>query len=273
MTVHDTIKDEDGKEVTTKGVDMDSIYKLAKNFVDSYNSFIDNASESNSKSVLNQTLHLTTQVKGYAKTFGAAGITIGKDNKFITEILSEFLEYQLSEESNWRVEIPIRSFIRKLLKENSYSKAYEICKDIKNKWGQWVEIMTGNIANLDDVYKFYADAGIDWVRCSIGSGQRCLDENTSILMSTGETKPIREICIGDEVITKSGIHKVVNVFNKLTDETLIINDSIECTPDHKFLVIRKDIYRDSMTEEDILANSEYIEANKLSDIYFLLNYG
>lgn len=74
-------KDEDGKEVTTKGVDMDSIYKLAKNFVDSYNSFIDNASESNSKSVLNQTLHLTTQVKGYAKTFGAAGITIGKDNK------------------------------------------------------------------------------------------------------------------------------------------------------------------------------------------------
>lgn len=53
------------------------------------------------------------------------------------------------------------------------SELYEICKYIKEGWGQWVEIMTGNIANLDDVYKFYADAGIDWVRCSIGSGQRC----------------------------------------------------------------------------------------------------
>ena len=32
--------------------------------------------------------------------------------------------------------------------------------------------MTGNIAT-PDAYAFYVDAGIDYVRCFIGSGSRC----------------------------------------------------------------------------------------------------
>lgn len=76
-----TVKDEDGKEVTKHGVDREAILKVAKDVVSNYNSFIDSASDSTSKSVLNQTLHLTNQVKGYAKTFANAGIIIGKDNK------------------------------------------------------------------------------------------------------------------------------------------------------------------------------------------------
>lgn len=53
------------------------------------------------------------------------------------------------------------------------SELYEICKVIKNAFADGVELMTGNVANLDDVYKFYADAGIDWMRASVGSGSRC----------------------------------------------------------------------------------------------------
>ncbi len=74
-------KDENGNETTVHGYDMDSIYKAVSDFVKNYNSFIEDASDSDSKSVLNQTLHLTNQVKTYAQTFGKAGITIGKDNK------------------------------------------------------------------------------------------------------------------------------------------------------------------------------------------------
>jgi len=76
-----TTKDADGKEITNHGVDRDSILKVAKEVVSNYNSFVSAASDSSSTSVLNQTLHLTSQVKGYAKSFAAAGITIGSDNK------------------------------------------------------------------------------------------------------------------------------------------------------------------------------------------------
>ena len=52
------------------------------------------------------------------------------------------------------------------------STLYEICKRIKSSYGQKVIIMTGNVANLGDAYKFYADAGIDYMRAGIGGGSR-----------------------------------------------------------------------------------------------------
>lgn len=53
------------------------------------------------------------------------------------------------------------------------SLLYESCKKLKSLFGDKIEIMTGNVANLDDAYSFYADAGIDWVRGGIGGGARC----------------------------------------------------------------------------------------------------
>jgi IMP dehydrogenase/GMP reductase len=48
----------------------------------------------------------------------------------------------------------------------------DVIKSIKEKYGRQVIIMSGNIAN-PETYKFYEDAGCDFVRCSIGSGSRC----------------------------------------------------------------------------------------------------
>lgn len=48
-----------------------------------------------------------------------------------------------------------------------------LCKDIKKKFGNRIIIMTGNIANPDTIID-YENAGIDYVRCSIGSGAGCL---------------------------------------------------------------------------------------------------
>lgn len=51
------------------------------------------------------------------------------------------------------------------------SDLYNICKEIKRRF-PYVIIMAGNVAN-SSAYSFYADAGIDYMRASVGSGSRC----------------------------------------------------------------------------------------------------
>jgi NAD(P)H-dependent flavin oxidoreductase YrpB (nitropropane dioxygenase family) len=64
------------------------------------------------------------------------------------------------------------------------SELYDICKKIKSAFGNTFEIMTGNVAN-PSAYSFYADAGIDWMRATIGSGSRCTSSaNVSIHYGT-----------------------------------------------------------------------------------------
>ena len=48
-------------------------------------------------------------------------------------------------------------------------KLLEICKSLKDLLKNNIQIMTGNIAN-ENVYKHYAEAGIDYIRVGIGSG-------------------------------------------------------------------------------------------------------
>jgi len=52
------------------------------------------------------------------------------------------------------------------------SELYDVCKKLKETAGSCIQIMTGNVAN-PAAYSFYADAGIDWCRLSIGTGSRC----------------------------------------------------------------------------------------------------
>ena len=64
------------------------------------------------------------------------------------------------------------------------SELYDVCKKIKNGYGDSVILMTGNVAN-PSAYSFYADAGIDWMRATIGSGSRCTSSaNVSIHYGT-----------------------------------------------------------------------------------------
>lgn len=53
-------------------------------------------------------------------------------------------------------------------------------REIKEKWGEDVIIMAGNIAN-PNTYMEYVRAGVDYARCSIGTGGACItSSNTSI---------------------------------------------------------------------------------------------
>lgn len=65
----------------------------------------------------------------------------------------------------------------------------ELCKKLKTKFGDKIRIMTGNIAN-PKVYQEYAYAGVDYIRCSVGSGSAC---TTSVL--TGMHYPAGSLII------------------------------------------------------------------------------
>ena len=56
--------------------------------------------------------------------------------------------------------------------QGTMSRLYNICKNLKKIYEERIEIMTGNVAT-PEAYAFYADAGIDYMRCFIGSGSRC----------------------------------------------------------------------------------------------------
>ena len=58
------------------------------------------------------------------------------------------------------------------LAHGTMSALYDACKNLKKIYNDRIEIMTGNVAT-PEAYSFYADAGIDYMRCFIGSGSRC----------------------------------------------------------------------------------------------------
>ena len=152
------------------------------------------------------------------------------------------------------------------------SRLYEVCKYLKHTYGQQMIIMTGNVAN-PDAYYYYANAGIDYLRACIGTGSRCVCAGTKITMSDGSRKNIEDISVGDLVKTTDGDCEVINTFHNHTDKTVIVNNNIECTPDHKFLVVRKDdlpvIGR--ITDEKIKELSFYVDAENLTDEYLLVS--
>lgn len=51
-------------------------------------------------------------------------------------------------------------------------KLWEISKRIKEKYGDNIELMVGNIAN-PETYRKYCEIGVDWIRVGIGGGSAC----------------------------------------------------------------------------------------------------
>ena len=84
-------------------------------------------------------------------------------------------------------------------------KVLVLCKKIRSIYGESIELMSGNIAN-PDTYSDYCNAGIDYVRCSIGSGAGCLTtSNTGIhypIASLLEEINYRKAILGTKATTK-----------------------------------------------------------------------
>ena len=99
-------------------------------------------------------------------------MTIARET-FVSISLSEAKENLLGylEHYNDQVDPVDPLFICIDIAHGTLSDLYNICKEIKRKF-PYVIIMAGNVAN-PSAYSFYADAGIDYMRASVGSGSRC----------------------------------------------------------------------------------------------------
>jgi len=51
-------------------------------------------------------------------------------------------------------------------------RLYEVSKNLKDKYGDQIELMIGNIAN-PDTYREYCKIGVDYIRVGIGGGSAC----------------------------------------------------------------------------------------------------
>lgn len=102
-----------------------------------------------------------------------------KQNKWVALSLSEFEELFINDDSfmnnaSRTVKVCVD------LANGHMDKLIKLCKEAKSKYKDNLIIMTGNIAN-PETYKEYCEAGIDYVRCSIGSGSCCTTaSNTAI---------------------------------------------------------------------------------------------
>ena len=110
----------------------------------------------------------------------------------------------LNEENRWKLRVCIdlaNGHMRYLL---------HLIMDLKDKFGEHIVIMSGNIANPKS-YKEYNDAGCDYVRVSIGTGSACLTaSNTGVYYPPfsllKEISEIRKQCDGKcKVIADGGI--------------------------------------------------------------------
>lgn len=187
-----------------------------------------------------------------------------------------FVSFSLSEAEEHLHHIKIangeKAYVCIDIAHGTMNRLYDICDELKLLWGDKIVIMTGNIANPHAIWH-YANIGIDYVRACIGTGSRCVCAGTKVTMSDGSRKNIEDISVGDLVKTTDGDCEVINTFHNHTDKTVIVNNNIECTPDHKFLVVRKDdlpvIGR--ITDEKIKELSFYVDAENLTNEYLLVS--
>ena len=52
-------------------------------------------------------------------------------------------------------------------------RLYKLSKNIKDKFGDEIELMVGNIAN-PETFEEYCKIGVDYIRCGVGGGSACL---------------------------------------------------------------------------------------------------
>jgi putative N-acetylmannosamine-6-phosphate epimerase len=91
--------------------------------------------------------------------------SLKNDNYFYSYGLDEIIELFESDK-----ELPKKVLID--VANGHMLKLWEISKRIKEKYGNNIELMVGNIAN-PETYRKYCEIGVDWIRCGIGGGSAC----------------------------------------------------------------------------------------------------
>lgn len=112
---------------------------------------------------------------------------------------------------------------------------------------------------VDDIIRWAKDTFGEW---TVGPGRGCFVPGSKVKLSDGAFKNIENVEYGDEIVTGYGNnYPVESLYKYDVDETISkINlengDSIECTQDHKILVVRKGVERK-------IENAIWIKASEL----------
>jgi IMP dehydrogenase/GMP reductase len=89
----------------------------------------------------------------------------GCDSFFFSYGLDEIIELVETD-----AELPKRVLID--VANGHMQKLYDVSKQIKEKYGDQIELMVGNIAN-PNTYRKYCEIGVDYIRVGIGGGSAC----------------------------------------------------------------------------------------------------
>lgn len=138
---------------------------------------------------------------------------------------------------------------------------------LRGELGNAPHIMAGNVATLDG-FNNLADWGVNSIRVGIGGG--CFTPNSLVHTENGY-KPIKDIVIGDKIYTHDGSLKpVINTMTFDRKEEIMVIDGIECTKNHEFYVIPKEISH-LVNDDNISQFAIWVEAQHLDkDRYFLV---
>lgn len=148
------------------------------------------------------------------------------------------------------------------------SQVLELTKRAKEKFGDNMTLMVGNIAN-PKTYEVLSNAGADYIRCGVGNGGGCWIAGSKIKTDSGY-KNIEDINTDDIVLTHTGEYKNVILTHELNyyDDLIDINGEIS-TKEHEYYVISKNdshlVNIDNYQEYAI-----WIKAEDLSEQYLLL---
>ena len=159
--------------------------------------------------------------------------------------------------------LPVNTKICIDLAKGNLTTIFDAAKKAKEKFGENITLMSGNIAN-PKTYKEYCRAGIDYVRLGIGGGKGCFDDGTLVTMHDGTKKNIEDVVVGDKVLTASGGCGTVTsrIRYKHNGKKIKINNEIVSTDDHKYLVIdKKD--KEIVNENNLMQFAFWVEAKNL----------
>ena len=99
-------------------------------------------------------------------------------SKWVAFSLDEF--YELFIDSDDMLNASNKLYVLIDVANGHMHKLGDFCRIAKEKFGESLVLMCGNIAN-PDTYTLVCEAGVDYVRCSIGSGSCCTtSSNTAI---------------------------------------------------------------------------------------------
>ena len=148
---------------------------------------------------------------------------IGK-NKFITTILSNFVEYNLSEETSWNVKKLLGEYIEKLLSEDAYRKGnYKNFSDIdENKYKEIKKYVHSENEKINDALSLIIK-DIETEEAKRGISE--LDYNGKA--KTGLPSVKRKMTEGKSIVTTATIDKILNGEKRWNDaKSNAFDDSI-----------------------------------------------